>query len=667
MYKSVQVFLRRGKPFWRAPILLYNMMTMNTPRPQDDFFTFVNGKWIAENPIPPEESRWGSFNSLRVEVQKQLKEIFEKLAAAADDAALDDNARKVRDFYKTGMDVEKLNALKDMPLTGLLEIIDAAADPDAFVRALGYLHRRGVNSFWSSGVDQDLKDSAVMALYIGQGGLSLPDRDYYLNDDEKSREIRAKYSAYADGMLGLASVFGAARRPVPKNFIDIETRLARASMTRVELRDYEKQYNKMTPAELSAITPHVNWAKYFEAAGIVTPEYVIVCQPEFMKETDRMFAETPLDDLKAYARWHVLNDTANFLGEDFEKAVFEFYGRTFGGTTEQKPRWRRVLNVVDNMIEEAVGQLYVKEHFSESAKEKINALVDHLMAAYKARIERLGWMGEETKQKALIKLAAVARKLGYPDTWRDYGALVIGTDSYLQNYIAAYMFEFDRRMKKIGKPVDRTEWYMSPQTVNACYSPSMNEVLFPAAFLQPPFFDPNADDATNFGAIGMTIGHELTHGFDDQGSQFDDRGNMKNWWTPADKEQFDKQTGHLAEQFDAYEPLPGLHVNGKLTLGENIADLGGLLIAHDGLVHSLDGQEKLTKEQVQAFFAGYAASECDILREEALRTRIQTDPHSPSIYRVNGPLSNMAEFYEAFDVKPGDKLYREESDRVKIW
>ena len=649
-------------------LLLYTMMTMDIPRPQDDFFNFVNGTWIEENPIPPEESRWGSFYVLRVEVDKQLKEIFEE-NAVAEDSVLDDTARKVRDFYRTGMDVEKLNALRDMPLAELLKIVDDVTDHDGFARALGYLHRRGIGALWGCGVDQDIKNSEIMALYVFQGGLSLPDRDYYLHDDEKSREVRAKYLAHAEAMLLLSQVFAtdAAKKPVPKNFIDIETRLARASMTRVELRDIEKQYNKMAPAELAALSPHLNWENYFEAAQIPMPEYMIVCQPEFIKEVDRIFAEVPLEDLKAYVRWHILNGTANFLGEDFEKKSFEFYGRTFGGATEMKPRWRRVLGVVNGMMDEAVGQLYIKKHFSESAKQKINALVDNLIAAYRTRIQNLAWMSAETKEKALAKLSTITKKLGYPDQWRNYGMLVIGTDSYVQNYISAHMFEFDRQIKKIGKPVDRTEWYMSPQTVNACYSPSMNEILFPAAFLQPPFFDPNADDATNFGAIGMTIGHELTHGFDDQGALFDLHGNLQNWWTKEDKERFDKQTAHLAEQFDSYEPLPGLHVNGKLTLGENIADLGGLLIAYDGLGLALGGVEALTKENARAFFVGYAISEQGYAREEALRTQIQTDPHSPSIYRVNGPVSNMVEFYQAYDVKPGDMLYREDGDRVKIW
>lgn len=636
---------------------------MNTPKPQDDFFTYVNGKWIEENPIPAVESRWGSFDILRVEVEEQLKTIFAKLETA-EGTGLDENARKVRDFYRTGMDTQKLDELKDAPLAELFTMLDTATDLPALAEVIGAFHRRGVGIFWGVGADQDAKNSDVIALYIGQGGLSLPERDYYLNEDEKSQAIRKKYMDYADEILAISPVT-AAYHVVPKIVMDIETRLARASMTPVELRDIEKQYHKMSPAELSAISPHIDWQKYFAGMSAPVSDYMIVLQPDFIKEVDAMFSTMPLEDIKTYIRWHILNGTASFLNDAFNQKVFDFYGRTFGGATEMKPRWRRVLSVVNGMLDEAVAQLYIKEHFSENAKERVKLLVEHLTAAYRARIEKLQWMGAETKEKALAKLATVTKKLGYPDKWKDLSTLDIQADSYVQNYLRAYMFEFERQMKKIGKPVDRTEWYMSPQTVNACYSPIMNEILFPAAILQAPFFDEKADDATNFGGIGTVIGHELTHGFDDQGSLFDLHGNLQNWWTKEDKERFEKQTVHLGEQFDALEPLPGLHVNGKLTMGENIADLGGLLIAYDGLVLALG--EKITKADHQQFFTNYAVTERGHIREEALRVRIQTDPHSPSIYRVNGPLSNMPEFYEAFDVKTGDKLYREESDRVNIW
>ena len=636
---------------------------MNTPRPQDDFFTYVNGTWIEENPIPPAESSWGSFYILRLEVEEQVKAIFTKLENLKDEE-LDENARKVRDFYRTGMDTEKLDALKDLPLKELFAMLDEVKDINALTRVIGMLHRRGVEVFWSAGADQDAKNTDLIALYIGQGGLSLPDRDYYLNEDEKSQVIRKKYLDYADEMLAISE----ATQPygvIPKIVIDIETRLARASMTPVELRDLEKQYHKMTPADLSAISPHIDWKQYFNGASASVPDYMIVLQPEFIKEVNAIFETVSLEDIKAYMRWHILNGTASFLNDTFNQKVFDFYGRTFSGATEMKPRWRRVLSVVDRMLDEAVAQLYVREHFSENAKEKVKLLVEHLTAAYETRIEKLSWMGPETKAKALAKLHAVTKKLGYPDKWKDMSALDIKPDSYVQNYLRAYMFEFDRQMKKIGKPVDRAEWYMSPQTVNACYSPIMNEVLFPAAILQAPFFDEAADDATNFGGIGTVIGHELTHGFDDKGSTFDLHGNLQNWWMKEDKDRFEKQTVHLGEQFDAFEPLPGLHVNGKLTMGENIADLGGLLIAYDGLTLAL-GKE-ITKEDYHRFFENYAVTERGHVREENARLRIQTDPHSPSLYRVNGPLSNMVAFYNAFDVKPGDALYRDESDRVSIW
>ncbi len=645
---------------------------MNTPRPQDDFFNYVNGKWIAETSIPADESAWGSFEELRLKVENQIKSIFEGLQSV-DANTLPENERKVRDFYATGMDKEKLDGLRDAPLKDFFEMVNAAADIKELTKVLGFLHRGGISALWGCAAEQDLKNSDIIAFYIGQDGLSLPEKDYYLNEDEKSRVIRKKYLDHADQMIALSDL-AKTHAIVPKTFMDIEIGLARASMTQVELRDIEMQYNKMTPGELAAISPNIDWDAYFEGIAVPMPEYIIVCQPEFIKEANRIFKEVSLEDVKTYVRWHILNGAASFLSDEFNQKTFDFYGRTFGGATEMKPRWKRVLSVVNRMLDEAVAQIYVKQYFSESAKDRIKALVEHLTAAYKARIEKLAWMGPETKEKALAKLAAVTKKLGYPDTWKDLSALEVGSDSYFQNYIRAFRFEFDRQMKKIGKPVDRTEWYMSPQTVNACYSPIMNEVLFPAAFLQPPFFDPAADDGYNFGAIGMTIGHELTHGFDDQGALFDAHGNLQNWWTKEDKERFDKQTTHLGEQFDAFEPLPGLHVNGKLTMGENIADLGGLLIAYDGLTLALGGDDAAAKQPLidghtpyQRFFIGYAISEQRVFREENLRLRIKTDPHSPSIYRVNGPLSNMPEFYKAFDVKPGDKLYREESDRVNIW
>ncbi len=518
--------------------------------------------------------------------------------------------------------------------------------------------------------EPDAKQSEINALYLFQAGLGLPDRDYYLDAGEKSALIRKKYGEFALDMLAIAPRIGTATRETVTVFTAIETELAQASMTRVELRDVEKQYNKMTFSEIAKLTPRINWSIYCKALGISVPAYAIVCQPKFLEMVNRQFAEVSFEELKAYLRWHVVIGFANFLSEDFERKAFDFYGRTFGGATEMKPRWRRVLGVVNGMLDEAVGKLYVERHFSESARARVGKLVDHLGQAYRARIERLDWMSDETKKKALAKLAVVLKKLGYPDTWKDISSLAIGNASYAENYMNAYTFEVDRLMQRIGKPVDRTEWHMPPQMVNAYYNPLVNEIVFPAAILQPPFFDPAVNDAVNFGGIGTVIGHELTHGFDDQGSLFDLRGNLSQWWTAEDKERFDKKTKHLAEQYNQYEPLPGLHVNGELTLGENIADLGGLLIAYDGLTLAMKEKAVETVDGLtayQQFFINCAVTERGMERDEALRLQVQVDPHSPSRYRVNGPLSNMKEFYEAFGCMPGNALWRDPDDRVSIW
>lgn len=638
-------------------------------KPVDDFFGHVNNVWIKNNPIPPEESRWGSFSVLRVEVEKQLKEIFDGLNGAGD-AELDANARKVRDFYRTGMDVEKLDRAKREPLAAIMGDIEKIGTIDDLVRSIGRLHRIGVNAWWIPTSEPDAKQSDVVALYLYQSGLGLPDRDYYVNTDEKSNETRKKYSEYAIGMLKNSSRSSDGDAAAFASIFALEAKLAEASMTRVELRDVEKLYNKMSFPELSKVTPRIDWGIYFEALGMSMPAYAIVCQPKFMEAVNRQFETSSLEELKMYLRWHVLNSLADFLSEDIEKQSFDFYGRTFSGATEMKPRWRRVLQVVNTMLDQAVGKLYVERHFSEEARTRVKALVDRLVEAYQARIESLDWMGAETKKKALGKLRLISKKLGYPDTWKDISALEIKSDSYAENYMKAYAFEMGRLMNKVGKPVDRSEWHMPPQMVNAYYDPLTNEIAFPAAILQAPFFDADASDALNFGGIGTVIGHELTHGFDDQGALFDARGNLASWWTADDKQRFDKQTKHLAEQYDRYEPLPGLHVNGNLTLGENIADLGGILIAYDGLTLAMKGKPVSDGSGLTAyqyFFINYAVTERGKTREEALRLQVQVDPHSPSRYRVNGPLSNMAEFYEAFGCKSGDTLWRSPDDRVKIW
>lgn len=640
-------------------------------KPTDDFFRFVNQKWIDANPIPAEESRWGSFSVLRVDVENQLKEIFGALDSAPD-AEVEGRARKVRDFYRTGMDLVRRGEQGDAPLSELFSLVNGANDAAAVSRVVGVLHRNGVHVWWSPFAEADAKKSDTVALYFDQAGLGLPDRDYYLKDDDKSKEIREKYVRYMETMLAESPVANGGAGPQTALIMDIETKLAEASMTRVELRDIEKQYNKFSKDDLAKLAPTIDWVAYFEGIQTVSPENVIVCQPNFITAVNRFFLELPLDVQKAYLRWHILNDCSHCLDAARETARFDFYGRTFSGAVEMRPPWRRVQSMVSMMLDDAVAELYVAKHFDESAKKKISDLVDHLMAAYAERIKRLDWMSDATKQKALVKLANITRKLGYPDVWKNIEGMEIAADSYALNVMRACRFEFDRKIKRVGQPVDRSEWYMSPQTVNACYEPLRNEILFPAAILQPPFFDPNADLAVNFGGIGSTIGHELTHGFDDQGALFDERGNMANWWTPEDKKRFDAQTERLAKQYDKFEIVPGLFVNGKLTLGENIADLGGLLIAYDGLKLSLkEGSKEIGPidglSEEQRFFINYAITERSISREEVLRSLAQIDPHAPSPFRVNGPYSNMQDFYDTFHVAPGDKLWRDPADRVDIW
>lgn len=647
-------------------------MTDTNIRPGDDFFRYVNGGWIAENPIPATEAQWGSFYTLRFDVEGQLRTLLDELKDKEFASGSDD--QKVRDFYRAAMYIERRNQLGVQPLAPLFAKIDAVVAQglfgDSLVRAVGMLHRLGFNPFWGAFAGQDEKQSDVIALQFYQAGLSLPDRDYYLNDDEKSRKIRGDYVAYVKDMLaraGLVENAGLAR--AADTILAIETRLAKASLSRVELRDVEKMYNKVTLASFATLAPQISLADYFKEIAPwdgFAPTYLIVGQPKFFTEVNEIFENVPLDDLKLYMRWHVLNGAASYLSEEFEMRKFEFYERTFNGAKEMKPLWRRALAATDSAMDELLGKLYVTRHFSEDAKQKIKDLVEHLSVAYRARIEKLDWMSAETKQKALEKLGTVSKKLGYPDVWKDYSALTIDpASSFAENILRASTFEFDRKMREVGGSVNREEWLMPPQMVNAYYMPPMNEIAFPAAILQPPFFDPVVEDATNYGGIGSVIGHELTHGFDDQGSRFDLHGNLNEWWTAEDKARFNVKAAQLAEQFDAYEPLPGLRVNGKLTLGENIADLGGLLIAYDALKLALG--EHFSADAARKFFIGYAVTERGHYREEILRVRLQTDPHSPSEFRVNGPVSNIDEFYQAFDVKEGDKLWRKLEDRVKIW
>ena len=637
-------------------------------RPTDDFYQYANGGWLSRNPIPPDESQWGAFNVLRKKSVEALRAILEETVKKR--APIGSSLQKVRDFYLSAMNEKKLAKDGAKPLFRFFDMIDKASCKDDIVFLAAYFRQIGVPALWSLGTDQDMKNSKIVALYLGQGGLGLPDRDYYLKTDKKSKKIRKKYVAYIKKMHRLTSREKTGSKKAIAAIMKIETMLAKASMTQVERRDYEKQYNKMPVSKLASMAPSIDWKKYFKSVGAAKPKYLIVMQPLYIKQVDKMLKSLPLEDWKYYLKWKAANAFADYLSDDLIDVSFWFHCAVLSGIKKIKPRWRRVAAEIDSALGEALGQLYVEKHFRKGAKKRINELVDNLIAAYKERIKALDWLGDVTKKKAIGKLAAFSRKLGYPDKWKSYKKLKILPNSYLENHINAYRFEFMREMKKIGKKPDKKEWGMTPPTVNAYNNFLFNEIVFPAGIMQPPFFDPAADGAVNYGAIGGVIGHELTHGFDDKGSTFDKNGEMKNWWDKKDRKLFKKKTKKLVDQFNKYEVLPGVFVNGKLTLGENIADLGGLVIAYCAYQKALAGQKKKTIggfTPEQRFFLGAAQAWQGHARENEVRRLINTDPHSPSKARINIPFSNMIEFYEAFDIKEGDGMFIPEKNRVTIW
>lgn len=646
---------------------LHNLDT--SVRPTDDFFHYASGGWIKRNAIPATEARWGSFDALRQDNRKKLKTITEEVAKN-NGAPSGSDEQMVRDMYLSGMKEAKREKDGAKPLEEIFKKIERIKNVDEIVPLAAFLHRIGFHPLWSVCVDQDERKNDANILYLGQSGLSLPDRDYYLKDDADSKRIREAYQKYAAKMFRLFGENTAGANEAVRNVMKIETELAKASMTRVERRDIEKQYNKRALLKFAKEAPGADWGKYLKLVGAGSPKEIIVSQPIFMKRAGELFGEILLAEWKTYFRWHVLNGSAGFLSKKFVRESFKFYGTTLAGIKKERPLWERVVGFVDGTLGEALGKLYVERHFDDEAKKKINELVDNLFAAYRERIQNLDWMTSKTKKLALKKLDGMTRKLGYPDKWKGYKGLKITADSYIENYRRTHEFEWKRMMQKLKKKPNWKEWHMTPPTVNAYFNPCMNEIVFPAGIMQPPFFDPKADDAINYGAIGSVIGHEITHGFDDQGRQFDATGNFKNWWTDEDKKRFEEKAKVTEEEYDNYVAIDDMKVNGKLTLGENIADLGGLSLAFAAFKRSQKGKEPeildgFTPEQ--RFFLGYAVTERDHVRPELLKKQIVTDPHSPSIFRVNGPLSNMPEFAEAFGAKNGDKLYRAPDKRAKIW
>ena len=641
-----------------------------TISPSHDFYMFTNGTWLANNPVPATESRWASFNVLMENNKKLLREILDD--AAADATAADgSNKKKIGDFYASGMDTVAIEAAGLSHITADLERIASVTSKDELMGLVAEFQTYYMSHMFSFFPEQDLKNNTEIVPYLYQGGLGMPSRDYYLKDDASSVEIREAYLSYIQKLLVLSGMDESKTQDASSVILAMETKLAEHSRSRVDLRNSELNYNNLSLEELSVLAPAINWENYFTSMGVTDTKYIILNSTDFFKAFNDEYAINSLDNWKLYTHYHYVSSVASYLNADFRNAEFDFNEKVLNGTEEMKPRWKNVMESIDSFMGEALGEVYCQRAFTPETKERMMTMVNNLSAAFNDRIAQLDWMSDVTKDKAQHKLSTIINKIGYPDKWRDYSSLEIDRSSYLLNVKRAAAFEFQRNIDKIGKPVDKTEWGMSPQTVNAYYNPLVNEIVFPAGILQPPFFDPNADDALNYGAIGSVIGHEMTHGFDDQGRNFDADGNLKNWWTSEDSARFEDKAAMLVAQYSEYPVNDSLRVNGEFTLGENIADLGGLTIAYNAYLKSLEGNpapepiDGFTAEQ--RFFMGFAQVWRNNIRPEAAAKRILTDPHSPGMYRCNGVVSNLPEFYKAFDVKAGDAMHREETARAAIW
>jgi putative endopeptidase len=633
--------------------------------PCTDFYQYACGTWMKKNPIPPDQSRWGRFSELEERNRSVLHSILEE--AAKPDPKRDAVTRQVGDFYAACMDEKGINARGLAPVEPDLKRIRDLKDKTQLASELAHLHRAGVGSLFEFSSGQDFKDSTSVIAQFDQGGLGLPDRDYYLKDDPKSVEIRQKYVAHVQRMLELAGQKPDQAKAAAASIMRLETELAKGSLDRVSRRDPEKVYHKMTKKELEALGPQFQWNQYFTDAGAPPFQNINVSWPDFVKTVDAQLQKTSLDDWKNYLTWHVLHAEARMLPTTFVEENFNFYGKTLTGTTEMRPRWKRCTDYTDQQLGEALGQKFVDRTFGVEGKQRTLKMVDALEKALGQDIQGLSWMTPATKQKALVKLKAITNKIGYPEKWRDYSSVTIKRDDPLGNDDRANSFEFQRVLNKIGKPVDRTEWDMTPPTVNAYYDPLMNNINFPAGILQPPFYDNDMDDAVNYGGIGMVIGHELTHGFDDEGRQFDDKGNLHDWWTEGDAKEFTERVACIADEYSSFSVAPGVFVNGKLTLGENTADNGGVRIALKALMNALAAKtppkiDGFTPEQ--RFFLSFGQVWCSNTRDEALRLQVQTDPHSPARFRVNGVVQNMPEFQKAFSCKAAAPMVKPQACRV---
>jgi len=670
----------------------------DTVRPQDDLFKYVNGNWLKKTEIPADKSNYGSFTALADLSQERCNEMIKELANGQHETGSD--AQRVGDFYKSFMDVDRADKLGKEPLEAELSAIDAIDDVEELVKHMAYLMTIGIDGPLGIYVSQDAKNSTVYAVHLIQSGTTMPDRDYYLKHDRNTLENQIKFLDYIETVFELSGIEDPPS--ASEKVLAIEAELAQASWPRVRIRNANERYNKyevpksyqpkaedkqepisesskvenstsQKPSVLQELTPTIDYNVVFETIGVEMPEYVIVNTPSFFETFDTMLSETPLEHWKAYLKFKLINAYEEYLSQDYVDAGFEFFKKALAGVEQQKPRWERGVNLVAGRggfgaLGDAVGKLYVAKHFKPEAKAKMDALVQNLIKAFDDSIDGLTWMSDETKVKAREKLKKIRTKIGYTKSWRDYSGLTVDPQDLCGNVMRSNQVEFRRMVDKLGHPIDREEWGMTPQTVNAYYNPSKNEIVFPAAILQSPFFDAGAPAPLNYGGIGAVIGHEISHAFDDQGSQYDGDGNLNNWWTEEDDSTFKQLTAKLVDQYNDYQPLPGKNVNGKFTLGENIADLSGLAIAYKAMAYeNLPDDDIAGWSPEQLFFVGWSRVWQRKYREAEMLKRLLTDPHSPSQFRANGPVMNIDAFYDAFEVKQGDKLYKPQQQRIKIW
>ena len=648
--------------------------------PAKDFYHYADGTWLKNNPVPADKSRWASFMELSDRNWYLIHQILDDAAADTKSPAKSPR-REVGDFFASAMDTNRIEKLKFEPIEGDLKRIERVKNVKDMFALLADFHRRGIGGVFDAGIAPDEKNSSIYAYYLQQGGLTLPDRDYYLKDS--FAEIRQKYREHVAKMFRLLGEDQNKALIDAATVLDLENQLAQASRTRVELRDPDRNYNKFDTADFIAKDAATPWKVYFTESGmapggatsgkdLMPLTYQIVGQPEFFQAVSKLLRERPIGDWKVYMRWKVLHNSAPFLHRAVEEENFAFFGKVLSGQEQQEPRWKRAAHVIDGSIGEALGQLYVEKYFPPEARARMNEMVENLKTVFRDHLEKVDWMSQPTKEKALAKFARFTQKIGYPDKFRDYSSIDLRRDDYLGNVRRAAAFETHRELVRLGKPVDKSEWSMTPETVNAYFNPVQNEIVFPAGILQPPFFDVTMDDAVNYGAIGVVIGHEITHGYDDEGRKYDADGNLNGWWTDADAKEFEARAQKVVDEYNAFEPLPGVHVNGKLTLGENLADLGGVNIAYDAMERALAKDPAKRKDidgftPEQRFFISFAQIWRTNIRPAEARRLVTVDPHSPGQFRSFGPLLNFPPFYEAFGIKQGDPMWRAPELRAKIW